>query len=471
MSVSLHRPPKMARLIGPEKAPGKYLKDLPLPFKERVAGYLIFHDAFYFAGPKLSFYAWLRARGGIDDTDGWSSRTRIGDKWDRLVFPKILRRIEENAHLSWFKTLSLAQVTHGQLAKFSSLKLPHLQTLHLNFSSRELHKPSIVLERAVAAFGKNCPRLTHVAISIINERECLLLLEHGKGLVSLKISTIDYLPDPKKPEALCRWNWQNIAEKMAKMPALKAVYLHNKIVDREVEHVTKIPQLRSLFFWDDPKISDETLQPLASCQLLEEVGLRNLPKVTSKTAERVLRLPQLTALNIENCESMLGTSLRPNEVSNLKRLVLTTSGYADQILKFVPHSPSLASVKLANCKGLSDQGFTLLGKCQELRDLEVSGGNQSISDKGLLSLTQSPLRFLRLKIDASDPNQREAEQAAWKNVTIIGVRKFVEQSPQLRLFETPLPRVVISFTHTDNELLQEAILRSRHRLEVAFLNR
>jgi hypothetical protein len=141
------------------------------------------------------------------------------------------------------------------------------------------------------------------------------------------------------------------------------------------------------------------------------------------------------------------------------------------MLKFVPRCPSLTSVKLVNCKGLSDQGFALLGKCTDLRDLEVCRGNQMISDRGLLFLAQCPLSFLRLKIDASDPDQREAEKAAWKNVTIIGVRKFVEQSPQLRLFETALPRVVISFKHTDNELLQDAMLRSPHRLEVAFLKK
>ena len=121
------RAPKMAHLSHSE-TPRKYLGDLPLPFKEKIAGYLPFQEAFTFVGKKLSFATWLIRREGIDDTDGWSSHKKMQDMWDRRVFPRMLGKIEKEAASPWFKSLTLAQVTHGQLRKFSSFTFSHLKS-------------------------------------------------------------------------------------------------------------------------------------------------------------------------------------------------------------------------------------------------------------------------------------------------------------------------------------------------------
>ena len=218
------------------------------------------------------------------------------------------------------------------------------------------------------------------------------------------------------------------------MPTLKAVHIQNKVIGSEIAHVAKIP-IKKPLFWNDPNLTDAELEPLASCVQLEEVGVRDLSKITHRTLEILLQLPHLTSLSVEGCQRLTwNESGRLKEACNLQRLVVKTCPDTDQFLKFLPHCPSLSSVHLTNCEKLSDRGLALLGNCKQLTDLEICQGNRKMTDEGLLLLTQCPIRYLRLKMPPSTDQQMNRELKAWKNISIIGVRKFVERAPQLRLF-------------------------------------
>ncbi len=464
-------PHKMARIMGLQRG-GKVLKNLPLAFKEKIAGYLSFEEASWFTGQKkISFSTWLQRREGIDDTVSWSSRSKLGENWDRKVFPALLKRFESKCttHL-WFKSLRLLQVNETELVKLSNFPFPHLEVLHLNFATRKPHAESPHPGRAIRNFGANAPKLADVSVKAISEAECLLLLESCKNLSSLSIRRIHHFTSPKNPKELVRWNWEKMASVLAKMPKLRAVYLNCKIVEHEVAQVAKIPQLKSILFWESSKVDDKTLEPLVSCTQLERVGLRDLPNATPGTLETLLQVPLLTALHLENCPNISWQeSNKVKVVPNLRELVLKTGSYTDQILQFAPFCSSLASVKIADCTHLSDKSLVLLGRCKQLADLEICKGSRAVSDTGLLSLTSCPLRVLKLTVAPSnDPNSTKTQLKAWKNVTIAGVRKIVEECSTLRYFEAPLHQSVLSFPHTDNELLQEAIRKKKERFEIVF---
>eukprot|EP00475_Leptophrys_vorax_P027178 TRINITY_DN38754_c0_g1_i1.p1 TRINITY_DN38754_c0_g1~~TRINITY_DN38754_c0_g1_i1.p1 ORF type:complete len:446 (+),score=20.06 TRINITY_DN38754_c0_g1_i1:135-1472(+) len=137
------------------------------------------------------------------------------------------------------------------------------------------------------------------------------------------------------------------------------------------------PGLQSLTLWNCPYVDDEVMRMLASrCKSLRRLDIMNCTRVTDKGLSLISRgCKQLQHLSVSACPRVSNASL-----------AATAAG-----------SRQLASLALADLPLVNEHGLKLLGKCQELKRLRLSG-RISVTDPGMKLVGQHLVGLVWLKL-------------------------------------------------------------------------
>ena len=192
----------------------------------------------------------------------------------------------------------------------------------------------------------------------------------GCGLEKLKyLQTLRVSNRPVSDAGLSR---------LAAMRSLESLWIGGNITAAGVAYIAQLPNLKRLTLFGEPLTSDAIVK-LAAARSLDELTLKNTPKVTSSGLRPLAALPLLRVLDI----GPMSTERDP----------LTSFPFSDRVEVFCGAITDGGLTDLAKCKRLrrlyaraqiSDAGLAHLANLTNLTDLSIDGGN--ISDEGLRHL-------------------------------------------------------------------------------------
>ncbi len=406
-----------------------------------IAKFLPSEEARAFLGKKGSFTMWQKFKEGIDISD-WPARgslPHLQQKWDLQIFPRMCKQIEKVAGSLWVKSLRIEKLSDQQLARVCSFPLSSLQSLSVQFSSeRDDHLPSC--EEAITKLAKGALQLTRVRVEHFTDQETVALIRSCKNLTSLTTRNM-VLRQGNDRGWLQESDWGSIAAELAKKPSFQSLELGEgcNLSPHQVSQVAKIPQLRNVAVIRQD-IDDKAFEVFAGHPNLRKVRLDSLTSINNRTLEIFSKLPSLTSMEISFCPRVdFKAIFFLKGAAKLSHLVLQKFKMEDLTFMLLSQFPSLTSLRLIECAPITNEDLEQLGS-SKLRKLEILTGDETveITDEGLVALASERLEhFTFRKPKKQTIGEMFASQAAWKNITSEGVRKFVQECKNLRTLDLP----------------------------------
>ncbi|XP_028768948.1 F-box/LRR-repeat protein 3 isoform X2 [Neltuma alba] len=276
-----------------------------------------------------------------------------------------------------------------------------------------------ITDMGIGCLAVNCRKLKSIWL-----RGCLGVTDHGVALIAVKCKEIRSLDISYLP----------ITEKCLS-PIFELEYLEDLVLEHclrlDDDGLVSLKQscqsLKVLNLSNCPNISHIGLSALTKCaQNLEKIILSYGLSFTTDLAKCLNDSPKLQSVNLDGslvrCSGIMAigywhSSLRELSLSkcrlvtdeclsftvqthrDLRKLDITCCrNITDASMDHITSScPMLTSLKLESCTLVSRDAFLLIGRCQFLKEIDVT--DTDIDDEGLQSITRcSKLSFLRLGI-------------------------------------------------------------------------
>ena len=188
---------------------------------------------------------------------------------------------------------------------------------------------------------------------------------------------------------------------VARLPALRSLQLAGcaEMTDDGVCAVSEIPTLTSLSLAGCDKITDDALCAVSRRRGLTNLNLRDCAKVTEVGLGAVVRLSALTRLNLGWCrnvadEDVIAVSRNLPQLASL--CLAGCSKLTDNGIRAVCRLQGLTDLNLRDCWRLTDQSVRSVSELPALKSLDLSCCDL-LTDKGLRAMSRvRTLTFLDL---------------------------------------------------------------------------
>ena len=265
----------------------------------------------------------------------------------------------------------------------ASRRWPRLERLTMYWSTRRL-SPSVL--RAIC---DNCPQLTDVTLSTYTDGD----------LAAMSLLT--------------------------ELPCLRAFRFTSDSLKGSC--LTQLPTELRLLVIDCRYLDSTNVKELARCRELRSLELHCTRRLEpAHLAAGLAGCVKLERLTLTYRDEPVSECLPPAGLPALRHLDLTGCYLTDADLgRLLQRQPSLTSVCLARCYGLTQHGLALLGRLPALSSLNLVGV-YGVSDWVLTSLGAAPLVELQLGVGWSEFSM------CWSALTVEGLFRLHQACPTLR---------------------------------------